>query len=187
MRTCNRYQTTGLTSYNNDCQPYSWINYSRTHSAKSEHVVFLFMCHSTCSHCWKQAMALARLNDQLVALKITVLLVGDGRYKKPAQRLIEELNLPFRYISDNGALRRYYHVDVPDGRGCSWALLFVDMQGIVRFCRSGTPDHILPGLVIRDFAGFLLSVGKIDIDNQEHVMRRMQINGCERVVKLVPQ
>jgi hypothetical protein len=132
-------------------------------------------------------MALARLNDQLVTLKITVLLVGDGKYKKPAQRLIEELNLPFRYISDNGALRRYYHVDVPEGRGCSWALLFVDRQGIVRFCRSGTPGHILPGLSMRDFTQFLRSIKNVYGDGPEHIMRRVQVNGCEKAVKLVPQ
>ena len=187
MKTCNRYQTTGLTSYNNDCQPYHWVNDSRPHSARSEHVVFLFMCGSTCSHCWKQAMALARLNDQPGALKITVLLVGDGRYKKPAQRLIEELNLPFRYVSDNGALRRYYHIDVPDGRGCRWAMLFVDTQGIVRFCQSGAPGHIRPSLGMRDFARFLSSIRMIDRDSPEHVMRRMQVNGCDKIVKLVPQ
>ena len=132
-------------------------------------------------------MALARFNDHLVAHNTTVLLVGDGRYKKSAQRLTEELNLPFRYISDNGALRRYYHVDVPDGRGCRWALLFVDTQGIIRFCRSGTPGHFCPGLGMRDFARFLWSVRMVDGVSEEHIMRRIQVNGCEKAVKLVPQ
>lgn len=187
MRTCNRYQSTRLTGYNNTSQPKHRVNEGRSHTAKSQHVVFFFMCRSTCSHCWKQAMALAQLNDRLIAHNTTVVLVGDGRYKKAAQRLIEELNLPFRYISDNGALRRYYHVDVPDGRECKWALLFVDTQGIVRFCRSGTPGHICPGLGMRDFARFLSSVRMVDRDSQEHVMRRAPVNGCEKAPKLVPQ
>jgi peroxiredoxin len=187
MRTCNRYQTNRLTSYHKAYKPRSWDADSRSHSAKSEHVVFFFMCHSTCSHCWKQAMVLARLNDQLADYKITLMLVGDGRYRKPAQRLIEELNLPIRYISDNGALRRYYHVDVPDGRGCKWALLFVDPQGIVRFCRASRSGHINPNLGLWDFARFLSPIKTGLKNSAEHVMHRKQVNSCDRVVKLVPQ
>ena len=56
-------------------------------------------------------MALAKLREQLAAHDTTVLLVGDGRYREQAQQFLEELDIPFRYIADNGALRRYYNVD----------------------------------------------------------------------------
>ncbi len=158
MRPCNRYQTTGIIGYDASRQSNRWVNDVYSHAVKSQNVVFFFMCHSTCSHCWKQAMALAKLNDQLVALDTTVLLVGDGRYREQAQRLVKELDLPFRYISDNGALRRHYHVDAEEGRACRWALVFVDRQGIIRFGRFGMAGRFSPSHGLRDFKQFLWAV-----------------------------
>jgi len=185
MRPWCRYQTTGITGYDTSIQPYHWVNDVHSRAAESQNVVFFFMCHSTCSHCWKQAMALAQLNDHLVALDTTVLIVGDGRYREQAQRLVKELDLPFRYISDNGALRRYYHVDAEEGRACRWALVFVDRQGIIRFGRFGIAGRYSPSHGLRGFKQFLWAV--MMVDRNRHIMSALPIGECEKSVKLFPQ
>ena len=172
MRSCNRYQPTGLATYTLSRQSKTWIDDGQSQAAKSHHVLFFFMCRSTCSHCWKQVMALAKLKEQLAAHDTTVLLVGDGRYREQAQQFLEELDIPFRYIADNGALRRYYNVDSGIRRGCKWALLFVDGQGVIRFSKCGLLGNRSSGRVIKDVSQFLSSLKNSDEKNDGHIMRR---------------
>ena len=117
-------------------------------------------------------MALAKLKEQLAAHDTTVLLVGDGRYREQAQQFLEELDIPFRYIADNGALRRYYNVDSGIRRGCKWALLFVDGQGVIRFSKCGLLGNRSSGRVIKDVSQFLSSLKNSDEKNDGHIMRR---------------
>jgi hypothetical protein len=117
-------------------------------------------------------MALAKLKEQLAAHDTTVLLVGDGSYREQAQHFVKELDIPFRYIADNGALRRYYNVDSGIRRGCKWALLFVDGQGIIRFSKCGLLGNRCSGRVITDVSQFLSSMKKSDDKNLGHIMRR---------------
>lgn len=174
MRSCNRYQPTGLATYTLSRQSKTTIDDSQSQAAKSHHVLFFFMCRSTCSHCWKQVMALAKLKEQLAAHDTTVLLVGDGRYREQAQQFMEELGIPFRYIADNGALRRYYNVDSGIRRGCKWALLFVDGQGVIRFSKCGLLGNRSSGRVIEDVSQFLSSMKISDDKNPGHIMRHTQ-------------
>ncbi len=117
-------------------------------------------------------MALAKLKEQLAAHDTTVLLVGDGRYREQAQQFMEELDIPFRYIADNGALRRYYNVDSGIRRGCKWALLFVDGQGVIRFSKYGLLGNRSSGRVIKDVSRFLSSLKNSDEKNDGHIMQR---------------
>jgi peroxiredoxin len=171
MRSCNRYQPTGLATYTISRRSDSWIDDARSQAAKYHHVLFFFMCRSTCSHCWKQAIALAKLKEQLDAIDTTVLLVGDGRYREQAQWFVKEMNIPFRYIADNGALRRYYNVDSAIRRGCKWALLFVDGQGVIRFSKCGLLGNRYTGRVIEDVSQYLLSMKISDDKYPGHIMR----------------
>ena len=117
-------------------------------------------------------MALAKLKEQLGANDTTVLLVGDGRYREQAQQLVQELNIPFRYIADNGALRRYYNVDSTINRGCKWALLFVDGQGVIRFSKCGLLGNRGTGRVIEDISRFLSSMQISEDTFSRHIMQR---------------
>jgi peroxiredoxin len=182
MRTYNNYLTIKRSNDDRAVRQANRNDAPSSRTAKSEHVVFFFMCRSTCSHCWKQAIALGQLNDQLRAHNTSVMLVGDGRYKESAQRLVKQLGLPFQYMADNGALRRYYHVDAASKGHCSWAIILVDRQGIVRYCRFGCPSHNLP-----DFPGFLAAVRMTDLEPSRHIMGRSKLNGCDNSVELVSQ
>jgi len=184
MRPCNKYQTPEITRNFNSGQPFRWVNERQSDLAKSQHVLYFFMSHSTCSHCWKQAMALSKFSDYFAAHNTTILLVGDGRYEKAAKKLVNELNLPMRYVADNGALRRYYHIDAPEGQKCGWILLFVDTHGATRFCQSGCQNQST-----QDFAPLLFSIRTADTADREHIMAwgRSQVNGCEKQAKVVSQ
>jgi peroxiredoxin len=184
MRQCKNYQTTRMTEDECSRHPYHWVNAVHSQAAKSQNVVLFFMCRSTCSHCWKQALALAKLNDHLAALDTTVLLVGDGRYREQAQRLVEELELPFRYISDNGALRRYYHVGAGEGRACKSAVVFVDRQGIIRFGRFGMAGRFSPSHGLRDFKQFLRAIRMVHKDR--HIMNKLPTGKCQGSFKPLP-
>jgi peroxiredoxin len=182
MRTCNNYELRGTRSYTKVIGRFNPAHAGRSQSARSKHVVFFFMCRSTCSHCWKQALSLARLAGELEVHNTSVMLVGDGRYKGPAQRLVKVLNLPFRYVADNGALRRYYHVDINKDQHCSWAIVLVDRQGAIRFRRLGCPSVNVSPL------NKLMSAVRIaDTENPEHIMRNKPFIDCRKSVELVPQ
>ena len=172
MRPCNNYQPTGIANIGAASRIDTWVEESRSQPAKSHHVLFFFMCRSTCSHCWKKAMKLAKFNKLFEASNTTVLLVGDGRYRKQAQRFSEELDIPFRYISDNGALRRYYNVETVNGRGCRWAMVFVDDQGIIRFSKCGLQANRRSSRAIKDLSMFLKSIKNSCCRETEHIMRR---------------
>ena len=127
-------------------------------------------------------MALAQLDDRLAANNTLVLLVGDARYREPAKRLMKKLDLPFRYVADNGALRRYYHVYSGDRGTFEGALVFVDTHGIIRFSRCGCLGHVM-----RDFKQFLSLVEMVDVAQSEHIMGSSQNHNCRSSSKHLPQ
>lgn len=182
MRTCNNYELRGISSSKKVISQSNPAHVGRSRSAKSRHVVFFFMCRSTCSHCWKQALSLARFTDELEAHNTSVMLVGDGRYKASAQRLVKKLSLPFRYVADNGALRRYYHVDINNNQQCSWAVVLVDRQGAIRYRRFGCPS-----LKLSPFSHLMSAVRIADTDINEHIMRKKSFIDCRKSVEMVPQ
>ena len=178
MRSCNQYQPTGIVSYLLNRAQYARIDDSRACTAKSNNVLFFFMRRSTSSRCWKQAIALARIHNQLAAQGITVVLVGDGRYKAQAQKLVEELNLPFRYIADNGALRRYYNVENNKSPSGEWMIVLVDGKGVIRFCgREITKEHKV-GEELWVLSRFLSAEAMQCIGSHGHIMRYIAIEGC---------
>ena len=172
MRPCNNYQTTTEAKLSVSSRLRNRITDARSHKLKSHHVLFFFMCRSTCSHCWKKALALSKYRDLLSVSNTTVLLVGDGKYRDQAQQLVEDLNIPFRYIADNGALRRYYHVDSVHGRGCRWALLFVDDQGIIRFSNCGLQGKPRSDRALNNLADFLKELEYSRCRENEHIGRK---------------
>ena len=115
-------------------------------------------------------MALAKINDLLLAKGIELLLIGDGKYKEQAKLLIEELNLPFRYVADNGALRRYYHLDANCDHSCTWTMLLVDGQGVIRFNECALPGKSTPRRGVRAVKKYLESLNEDEVMN--HIMRR---------------
>lgn len=151
------------------------------HTAGSGNVIFFFMSRSTSSRSWKHIMTLARFKDRLATSNTTVLIVGDGRYIEPARRLVKELKLPFRYVADNGALRRYFRVDSHRRVGRSWAMVLVDQAGVRRYCEYGSCHHRNP-----DLRHILAATEMVNDGLQPEDVCGSKVTRCERSPALVP-
>jgi peroxiredoxin len=60
-----------------------------------QNVVLHFVCHFSCSRCWRSMMRLGQLYPSLQGLNTTVMAIGTNRQFQLASQLAQELDIPF--------------------------------------------------------------------------------------------
>ena len=101
--------------------------------SRDRHLLYFFMCRSTCSRCWKFAIRLGLLHNQLQAFGTTIVLVSSDRNLRPVLKLAADLRLGFQIIGDKDcSIRRQYLTCESRRTDHSAKLLLVDKCGKVR-------------------------------------------------------
>ncbi len=102
--------------------------------ARSPQILFFFMERFSNSRSWRSAMKLAAHNNWFDDHNIIVILVGDGEHLMPANRLADEMGLPFLLLADHtGALWRRFARSEFKSLQRRDAYVLVDLCGRVQY------------------------------------------------------
>ena len=104
------------------------------------HVVLYFIPRFASSLAWRGLMALGGLFASLQPRELEVLVIGRGRYLRPATRLATGLGLPFLFLNDTeGKVSCLYGLEETDIRPSPAVTVLVDKRNRVRYVDVGSP------------------------------------------------
>jgi peroxiredoxin len=64
-----------------------------------QNAVVHFVCHFSCSRCWRSMMSLGQLYPSFQGLNTAVLAIGTNKQLHPASQLAQELHIPFPLLT----------------------------------------------------------------------------------------
>lgn len=97
-------------------------------------VVLHFICHFSCSRCWRSVIQLEKLYAVLRGFDITVLTIGPGEHLCPATKLARELNIPFPLLMSASDEIRFSPGGVDTHADLHYnATVLLDSNGVVRY------------------------------------------------------
>jgi peroxiredoxin len=106
----------------------------RLGESPSQHILFHFMSHWTCSRCWKTVVRLAHQAQRLHGHDIAYVLVGPDHYLIQARQFAADLGLCITILSDDDQmLSRAYGLEVGDVTPHGQSLALIDTQGVIRY------------------------------------------------------
>lgn len=117
----------------------------RLGESPSQHILFHFMSHWTCSRCWKTVIRFASQAQLIHGHDLAYVLVGPDHYLIQARQFAADLGLSVTILSDDDRmLSRTYGLKTGDVSNHGQSLVLIDAQGLIRY-QATDPDSIKVG------------------------------------------